>query len=244
MTDRVALVDELASLIEDIGDTKAVASKLRRDAWHGTAELVERAPAIIAALRAEAEPVADAIEAETMRYMRELAQGMGYESTLEALEDLERFREAEPVADDGYLDAVILEVVEEAQQACRYLGKHNSDAAKEGPYLDGFQDACDLLGTTPIVAEHVQRHRDRIIAAVRKHPPTFDQGRRAGIEEAAKFQLGDRVTKTKGSSWTGLVVGFYSTSLTPIGYAVESENEPGSVQIYPESALTTKEQGA
>ena len=52
-----------------------------------------------------------------------------------------------------------------------------------------------------------------------------------------KFSLGDRVSKTKGSSWTGLVVGFYSTSLTPIGYAVESENEPGSVQIYPESAL-------
>lgn len=52
-----------------------------------------------------------------------------------------------------------------------------------------------------------------------------------------KFKLGDRVTKTKGSSWTGLVVGFYSTKLTPIGYAVESENEPGSVQIYPEAAI-------
>jgi Lar family restriction alleviation protein len=52
-----------------------------------------------------------------------------------------------------------------------------------------------------------------------------------------KFKLGDRVTKIKGSSWTGHVVGFYSTALTPIGYAVESENEPGSVQIYPESAL-------
>ncbi|MCC0013643.1 MAG: hypothetical protein H6877_10035 [Rhodobiaceae bacterium] len=52
-----------------------------------------------------------------------------------------------------------------------------------------------------------------------------------------RFKLGDRVTKTKGSSWTGRVVGFYSTTLTPIGYAVESENEPGSVQIYPEAAL-------
>jgi hypothetical protein len=51
------------------------------------------------------------------------------------------------------------------------------------------------------------------------------------------FKRGDRVTKIKGSSWTGLVVGFYSTSLTPVGYCVESENEPGSVQIYPESAL-------
>lgn len=60
---------------------------------------------------------------------------------------------------------------------------------------------------------------------------------RTKAEANRKFRLGDRVTKTKGSSWTGLVVGFYSTSLTPIGYAVESENEPGSVQIYPESAL-------
>lgn len=53
-----------------------------------------------------------------------------------------------------------------------------------------------------------------------------------------KFTLGQRVTKIKGSKWTGRVVGFYSTSLTPIGYAVESETETGSVQIYPEAALT------
>lgn len=53
------------------------------------------------------------------------------------------------------------------------------------------------------------------------------------------YKLGDRVTKTKGSSWTGKVVGFYSTSLTPEGYAVESENEPGSVQIYPVAALSS-----
>jgi hypothetical protein len=51
------------------------------------------------------------------------------------------------------------------------------------------------------------------------------------------FALGQRVEKTKGSSWRGRIVGFYSTDLTPIGYAVESEREPGSVQIYPESAL-------
>jgi hypothetical protein len=52
-----------------------------------------------------------------------------------------------------------------------------------------------------------------------------------------KFSLGQRVTKIKGSSWQGRVVGFYTTTMTPIGYAVESEREPGSVQIYPESAL-------
>ena len=52
-----------------------------------------------------------------------------------------------------------------------------------------------------------------------------------------KFQLGARVHKPRGASWQGRVVGFYSTSLTPEGYAVESENEPGSVQIYPAAAL-------
>lgn len=55
-----------------------------------------------------------------------------------------------------------------------------------------------------------------------------------------KFIIGDRVTKTSGSSWTGRVVGFYSTELTPIGYCVESETETGSVQIYPERALAPK----
>lgn len=55
------------------------------------------------------------------------------------------------------------------------------------------------------------------------------------------FGMGELVTKTKGSSWTGKVVGFYSTELTPEGYAVESINEPGSVQIYPVAALRSLE---
>lgn len=55
------------------------------------------------------------------------------------------------------------------------------------------------------------------------------------------FKRGDRVTKVSGASWTGKVVGFYSTSLTPEGYAVESETEAGSVQIYPVKALRAKE---
>ena len=52
-----------------------------------------------------------------------------------------------------------------------------------------------------------------------------------------RWPLGTRVTKTKGSQWTGKVVGFYSTNLTAEGYAVESETERGSVQIYPVAAL-------
>lgn len=57
------------------------------------------------------------------------------------------------------------------------------------------------------------------------------------FEVTTRFNLGQRVTKKKGSSWTGKVVGFYQTTLTPIGYAIESDTEKGSVQIYPEAAL-------
>jgi hypothetical protein len=67
--------------------------------------------------------------------------------------------------------------------------------------------------------------------------PLYRQPAPTEVSAGGEFALGDRVRKTKGSSWQGRVVGFYSTELTPIGYAVESEREPGSVQIYPESAL-------
>lgn len=60
------------------------------------------------------------------------------------------------------------------------------------------------------------------------------------IPDWAAWGLGEVVTKTKGSQWTGRVVGYYSTSLTPNGYAVESLTEKGSVQIYPEAALKGK----
>ena len=53
----------------------------------------------------------------------------------------------------------------------------------------------------------------------------------------AKWGIGQKVTKIKGSQWTGKVVGYYSTNLTYAGYAVESSTEVGSVQIYPEAAL-------
>ncbi len=54
------------------------------------------------------------------------------------------------------------------------------------------------------------------------------------------FQLGDTVKKKSGSEWEGKVVGWYSTTLTPEGYAVESSTHKGSVQIYPVTALTAR----
>ena len=58
-----------------------------------------------------------------------------------------------------------------------------------------------------------------------------------GLPLRATFGLGDRVRKKSGAAWQGQVVGWYSTRLTPEGYAVESESHPGSVQIYPVTAL-------
>lgn len=55
--------------------------------------------------------------------------------------------------------------------------------------------------------------------------------------EGWKFQFGDLVQKIKGSQWRGWVVGFYTSSLTERGYAVESSTHDGAVQIYPEAAL-------
>lgn len=51
------------------------------------------------------------------------------------------------------------------------------------------------------------------------------------------FAMGDTVRKKSGSEWEGVIVGLYSTSLTPEGYAVESSSHAGSVQIYPAKAL-------
>ncbi|MBY4381854.1 DfrB family trimethoprim-resistant dihydrofolate reductase [Rhodococcus fascians] len=53
----------------------------------------------------------------------------------------------------------------------------------------------------------------------------------------SSYPIGTRVRKTKGASWQGIVVGHYSTTLTADGVCVESEREPGSVQIYPVAAL-------
>jgi hypothetical protein len=53
----------------------------------------------------------------------------------------------------------------------------------------------------------------------------------------ALYAQGALVQKKGRASWRGRVVGWYHTELTALGYAVESAFEPGSVQIYPETAL-------
>ena len=53
----------------------------------------------------------------------------------------------------------------------------------------------------------------------------------------AKFQMGDYAAKKGLGSWRGKIVGWYRTDSTSLGYAIESYFEPGSVQIYPETAI-------
>lgn len=52
-----------------------------------------------------------------------------------------------------------------------------------------------------------------------------------------RYRLHTRLKKKTDSEWEGHVVGFYSTTLTAEGYAIESKEHKGSVQIYPVSAL-------
>ena len=52
-----------------------------------------------------------------------------------------------------------------------------------------------------------------------------------------RYPIGAKVRKVRGSQWSGLVVGYYSTLCTPEGYCVESAFEPGSVQVWPAAAL-------
>ena len=106
-------------------------------------------------------------------------------------------------------------------------GKYHTLFTERGEGLSEGADALRaLVGWVPKGGEH---GADKIIAALTAAGWT--------LAPPGKFKRGDRVTKISGSSWTGRVVGTYSTTLTPEGYAVESENEPGSVQIYPVSAL-------
>lgn len=59
------------------------------------------------------------------------------------------------------------------------------------------------------------------------------------MDEDQKTFRKDQLVRKKGDKgqWHGRVCGFYSTSCTPDGVAVESIYERNSVQIYPASAL-------
>ena len=128
--------------------------------------------------------------------------------------------EVERVACEKY--AAFTDGMEAAAQICGSLAETTYDDA------DSFEAATGCEAAIMAVVRQ-QRTEQAAIAAMRPA---------SGV-----FSIGDRVTKIKGSAWTGRVVGTYITTMTPEGYAVESENEPGSVQIYPAAALRQAGEG-
>jgi dihydrofolate reductase (trimethoprim resistance protein) len=119
-------------------------------------------------------------------------------------------------------------------------------AGRFGRYCVQSQDGYFVCQTGPYDYRGGQQGLTRAHIA-RCHPLNMAEMirlARLGIEveagwfwSAFRWPLKNRVRKIRGSSWQGRIVGFYSTTLTPEGYAVESEREPGSVQIYPAAAL-------
>lgn len=110
----------------------------------------------------------------------------------------------------------------------------------------------DLGGTDYVDVAHVSDKMACELVRAGEVSWLFDRARAASEAGKARVEgnitppdiwpLGTRVRKVRGSSWQGHVVGYYATKLNPAGYCVESEREPGSVQIYPAAALT-KETG-
>lgn len=150
------------------------------------------------------------------------------------------------------------QVMRNRADAC-YVG--DSEGTRNLLYVTAdYLDAAKAL-VSPAVAEPVARGRhlwameeiaatlltgDRAAATkLREAIDFFTHPSPAVIAEVTDawpegpFDFGDHVEKTKGSSWHGRVCGWYSTSLTPLGYNVESEREPGSVQLYPAAALSS-----
>ncbi|WP_423777508.1 hypothetical protein [Deinococcus wulumuqiensis] len=109
----------------------------------------------------------------------------------------------------------------------RFLDVGQGDAvlitAPEGQSLmyDGGRSESRMRSTAPLSLDDLSAEINALL-------------RRAG----APFVLGDSVRKRPGGgAWHGAAVGVYLASKTPLGFAIESVSEPGSVQIYPAKAL-------
>lgn len=145
----------------------------------------------------------------------------------EAVEQADVFQAIHDACADEYNGAPCGDIIIKGCEAAGYIDPES--AADSFKAEIAAKVLALLLARPEPVVDHIGGLMDPLFAP----EPVVD----GAAEVQATFALGDRVEKTKGSSWRGRVVGTYSTWLTPEGYAVESEHEPGSVQIYPASVL-------
>ena len=89
-------------------------------------------------------------------------------------------------------EVVIEAVVEEAEQACRYVAKHNICNMEVGDYRDGFETACEVCEKA--IADHVRRHIDRIPTL--PAAASVEAGERAQIVAWLRSEASKRIAVT------------------------------------------------
>lgn len=127
-----------------------------------------------------------------------------------------------------YLDAVCFALI----KRCR-----ETNATSMVVNQDGVTFAEKSIGDWKITVEALSPKEDHLpdddLVSNQNQMPTNIQK-----PTGAKWDMGDRLMKKPGGGeWHGIVCGFYSTDITPIGYCIQSEREKLSVQLYPEKAL-------
>lgn len=140
------------------------------------AKLIERFRQAITNIVRETEDEGDRVyfgssnDADELRELDEKLQNCGHELHMpwsqgkDLIATLRRLR----TENAGLVKATIREVVGEAEQACRYVAKHNVANMDAGDYRDGFEIACEVCEKA--ISEHVARHNDRVLAAIAARP--------------------------------------------------------------------------
>ena len=138
--------------------------------------------------------------------------------------------------------------MQRSKEICEAVRRAAENAVLAGERMQTYRDVARAGARQRAKDECVGAVWGAFAAAVPSHtdlmvdPDSLDAFMAANpLPPERKFGLKDKVRKIKGSEWNGVVVGFYSTALTPVGYAVESACHAGSVQIYPEAALESDE---
>jgi hypothetical protein len=105
----------------------------------------------------------------------------------------------------------------------------------ESCYCHNSDDAAAVLAWDQSVGDAA-----RIRALPIAEPQAGADAAKPAWPDRAKYGYGYLVNKPRGSNWSGHICGWYSTQLTPIGYAVLSDRHENAVQIYPEASLVAE----
>lgn len=108
---------------------------------------------------------------------------------------------------------------------------------RDKPNPDDGEKSDWFTDTKPLIDKGIAALKDRLLAALSPTLATVAAANDEAWPSDAVHKLGAWVQKKGRASWRGRIVGWYRTDITSLGYAVESAYEPGSVQIYPETAL-------